>query len=913
MADPFLERLTRALAPNFEVERVLGAGGMGIVVLAREVALGRRVAIKTIRPERCTAVALERFLREAQTLAGLAHPNIVPIHRHEMRDGLPCIVMAYLDGESLKDRLRRGPLPPAEVVRLGKDLLSALEVAHARGIVHRDIKPANVFLQPDRAVLADFGIAMTPDTGDDTLTATGEAPGTPAYMSPEQAAGRAGPATDIFALGLVLYEAATGRSWRIEGRAAAEWRGVPRPLVSVLRRALAPAPADRWPSAQAFRRALRRPRARTWVPWTVAAVGGALAALLIWCPWCPSPALPIPDVAIVPFAEGRGQTPGLGADLTEVVKAVLRPMGQRLTLVDVRPPAGDAAPAGAPRARAVVDGEVAREDSTTVLHLRIRDETGRVIGQRRVAGGEDRWAFGERIALAIVEIVRPGTVPQTGCRPSAVAALNAWLDGEDAFRRDDWRTAEVQFQHAVAADPDFCTAQFRLWLVQRWRRGRITVDLRHLLDAHGDRLPLLDRTLLAAELAPSREARRATYETALGEDPFSALAPLQYGAELMHRGPLDGIPLDSGVVLLTEATRRDPWLAPAHDQLVWALVRLGRETAARSALDALRRYAARPDTRQIDPAALALAVTARFAPESLETRLGAGGAGTPEAIRPLIRMGLSFDVAPAQGALGGMLVAQTGAPPQVRAHGFVARGLALLALGAPRAGMADLDSAASFDAELALQAAQWRVLAGVLGVPGVAQSDVDAARSRLQGLASDPRLGVRARWALTVATAGDAGSPTAAVREAGPALATISVAVAEGRADPAAALRRSASLRGVAEEQNRLGDAFARSVLHLARARWLDRTGETVAAEHERRWHENSDFEGWLEGAIQAAEVDWVVGSYVRWREGVRRVRAGDVTACGDARRILELWAEAEPAVLALADSGRALVAERCR
>src|SRR3989304_5935384 len=140
-----LERLRVALAPDYELERELGGGGMGVVFLARDPALDRRVPIKVIRPELATARATERFLREAKLLAQLKHPNIMPVHRAGEAGGFAYYVMDYCEGETLQARLERGPLRSPEAVRLGCQLLEGLEAVHRAGLVHRDIKPANGF------------------------------------------------------------------------------------------------------------------------------------------------------------------------------------------------------------------------------------------------------------------------------------------------------------------------------------------------------------------------------------------------------------------------------------------------------------------------------------------------------------------------------------------------------------------------------------------------------------------------------------------------------------------------------------------------------------------------------------------------------------------------------------------------
>ncbi|WP_030765016.1 serine/threonine-protein kinase [Streptomyces sp. NRRL F-2664] len=208
---------------RFELVAPLGSGGMGTVWRARDIALHREVALKEVRPpDPATAAAQpgladqmrERAVREARALARLAHPHVVTIHHivepADGTDGHPWIVMEMVRGGSLHDRLESGPMPPAEAVRLGLDVLSALRAAHAEGILHRDVKPANVLLRPDgSAVLTDFGIAALHDsTG---LTATGVLIGSPEYIAPERVRGEEGlAASDLWSLGMLLYVAAEG-------------------------------------------------------------------------------------------------------------------------------------------------------------------------------------------------------------------------------------------------------------------------------------------------------------------------------------------------------------------------------------------------------------------------------------------------------------------------------------------------------------------------------------------------------------------------------------------------------------------------------------------------------------------------------------------------------------------------------
>ena len=208
--------LQSALAGRYSLERELGRGGMGIVFLARDVALDRPVAIKLLPPALATTPDHRaRFLREARTAAALSHPNIVPIHLVEERDGLVYFVMAFVDGESLGDRVRRaGPIKPAEVARIVQEVGWALGYAHARGVIHRDVKPDNILLDrgSGRAMVTDFGIARVVTT-QTSSSAQGEVLGTLQYMSPEQASadaiidGRA----DLYSLGVTAFFALTGR------------------------------------------------------------------------------------------------------------------------------------------------------------------------------------------------------------------------------------------------------------------------------------------------------------------------------------------------------------------------------------------------------------------------------------------------------------------------------------------------------------------------------------------------------------------------------------------------------------------------------------------------------------------------------------------------------------------------------
>jgi eukaryotic-like serine/threonine-protein kinase len=250
------------VAGRYSLERELGRGGMGVVYLAREVRLDRPVAIKLLPPSKASDPRLrERFLREARTAAKLSHPNIIPIHAVEEIGGFVFFAMAYIEGETLTDRVRqRGPLTPSEASRVLRDVAWALAYAHGQGVIHRDVKPDNILLENGgRVLVADFGIASVV-AGAGALS-SGEVVGTPEFMSPEQALGEAVDGrSDLYSLGIVGYFACSG-SLPFESDTATEVLAkqvtepapplgsvaplVPRRLTQMIDRCLAKDPADR--------------------------------------------------------------------------------------------------------------------------------------------------------------------------------------------------------------------------------------------------------------------------------------------------------------------------------------------------------------------------------------------------------------------------------------------------------------------------------------------------------------------------------------------------------------------------------------------------------------------------------------------------------------------------------------------
>src|SRR5438093_12831033 len=184
-------RLTAALAGRYAIERELGAGGMAVVYLARDVKHDREVGLKVLRPELMAVLGAERFLNEIKVTANLQHPHILPLHDSGEADVLVFYVMPYIEGESLRDKLtREKQLDIAEAIEITKAIASALDYAHRHGVIHRDIKPENVLMHDGQPVVADFGISLAVSAaGGSRITETGLSLGTPHYMSPEQAMG----------------------------------------------------------------------------------------------------------------------------------------------------------------------------------------------------------------------------------------------------------------------------------------------------------------------------------------------------------------------------------------------------------------------------------------------------------------------------------------------------------------------------------------------------------------------------------------------------------------------------------------------------------------------------------------------------------------------------------------------------
>jgi TolB-like protein/tetratricopeptide (TPR) repeat protein len=465
-----LRRLREGIADRYVVERVLGEGGMGTVFLARDRKHAQRaVAFKVLRPEVAGLFGAERFAREIAIAASLSHPHIVPVFDSGEAAGLLYYVMPVVEGETLRERLRRGPRPtPEEIVRVGRGVAAALGCAHQHQIVHRDIKPENIFLSGDEAVVADFGIARALSAMAGEPTSAGLLLGTPGYLSPEQAAGSrdVDGRADLYALGAVLFEMAVGeppRCWlssdevrrgrftEMMPEARARLDTLPPGLEATLVRALAAAPADRFASAAEFVDALARgegpvPRPDRW------------------------------SVAVLPFAnlaggpEGELLGDGLAEEITNALARVrsLR-VSSRTSAFSLRDRSLDMRAIGQELGvGAVLEGSVRRAGDTLRVTVQLIDvATGyHLWSERYDRSMQDVFAIQDEIAHSVVQTLR---VILTESERHALArvpthdpaAYAFYLQGRQYFHQARKRSLEFareRFTRAIGLDPGFALA-----------------------------------------------------------------------------------------------------------------------------------------------------------------------------------------------------------------------------------------------------------------------------------------------------------------------------------------------------------------------------------------------------------------------------------------------------------------------
>jgi serine/threonine protein kinase/tetratricopeptide (TPR) repeat protein len=527
-----LSRLSAAFASQYAIERELGRGGMATVYLAQDLKHHRRIALKVLRPELTMALGPDRFLREIEIAAQLAHPHILPVFDSGEAGGFLYYVMPHVVGESLRSRLvREGQLPVEDAVEIACEVANALAYAHTQGIVHRDIKPENILLAEGHAVVADFGIARAftaATTADERSTGTGLILGTPLYMSPEQSAGhlRLDGRADIYSLGCVLYEMLAGEppfmgptpqsvttqhAQNSPPPLRLKRPGVPSLVEQVVVKSLHKLPADRFASASEFEAALphhqtppesqfptvptpvpRRSRHVSRAAWALIGaltLAGALTATAFHRRSAPT--LDESLYVVLPFRHRATSAPLLltGDQCESLLHEALGrwsgvQMVDPLWVSDARSRRGNAASlkdgvaiARERRAGRVVTGEVWQFRDTIYVRGLLYDAAGgqRLLREQLVRISTDlrdaQPRFRELADSLLIGGGLAGGTPPRGEGRLSLPAWRAFQEGYAALQRWDLDSAKARLQQALAIDPTYGMAQ--LWMAQvlAWAGG----------------------------------------------------------------------------------------------------------------------------------------------------------------------------------------------------------------------------------------------------------------------------------------------------------------------------------------------------------------------------------------------------------------------------------------------------------
>ncbi len=439
-----MHQLSAALADRYRIERELGQGGMATVYLAQDLKHDRHVALKVLRPELAAVIGADRFLAEIKTTANLQHPHILPLFDSGVVDGTVFYVMPFVEGETLRDLIaREKQLAVPEAVRIATEVASALDYAHRKGVIHRDIKPENILLHDGRALVADFGIALTATSADSRMTETGMSLGTPHYMSPEQAMGERNldARTDVYALGCVLYEMLTGeppftgptaqaivaKVITAEPVPASTYRKtVPSHVEQAVTMALAKLPADRFSSCGAFGAALASG------PQTVAQTSGAGGRTT---PSSSRPARRLASVAAL-LAVAAIVVAGITfARRSEAVDAAPPPSEQSLAVLPFTSVGGDTA-------NTYFAAGIADELTSALSRIPGLRLAGRAAAARVKQQGD---AVGDIGTALNVSAVLDGSVRRAGERIRVVAELTSAADGRVLWSETYERALEDVF------------------------------------------------------------------------------------------------------------------------------------------------------------------------------------------------------------------------------------------------------------------------------------------------------------------------------------------------------------------------------------------------------------------------------------------------------------------------------------
>jgi len=582
----------------YRIEAKLGEGGMGEVFRAVDTRLGRAVAVK-VSHERFS----DRFEREARAIAALNHPHICTLHDI----GPDYLVMEFLEGETLAQRLKRGKLSMEETLRYGRQIASALAAAHGKGIIHRDLKPGNLMLVQSGVKVLDFGLAKTEQ--DETLTASRAVMGTPAYMAPEQREGKEADArTDIYSLGCVLYEMATG------ARSGSAQRISSRNLEKIVNRCLEADPGRRWQSAAELEHALSAP-ARPSSQWRAIATA-ALAVLILaaggYFYFQRAPKLTDKDTLVLadftnttgdPVFDGTlrqglaiqlEQSPFLKIMDDEQVQQDLRlmslPAGARITnqiAHDICVRDG---------AAATIDGAIANLGNYVITLQATTCQTGATLARQQVQSADRAHVLNALGAAATAMRRKLGeslSSIQTLNRPleqattSSLEALQSYSGGSAEMDQGHFLAAVPLFERAIALDPNFAMAYHYLGNAF-YNAG----DLGRASEYSGKAFALIDRVTefereeIAAAYYSSRfEWDKATdaYRLSIRNFPREWSFPNDLSEMLMNMGQFE-----EGLTEGQEALRLQPHVEPPYRRLLDANLCLDRLSEAKEVAEKVR-------------------------------------------------------------------------------------------------------------------------------------------------------------------------------------------------------------------------------------------------------------------------------------------------------------------------------------
>ena len=527
---PGIDRVLPSRLGHYLLERKLGQGGMGVVYAARDEKLHRSVAVKTMSVVAQDEAARQRFWREARVAASVNHPNICQIHEIGEEQGELFIAMELLEGTSLSERLRQGPLSVAETVPIGLQMLAALSALHQRGIVHRDLKPSNVFLTTHGVKLLDFGLARPSILGDhDTapaLTQAGAVIGTPHYMSPEQALGEPVDArTDLFAAGAILFEMLAGRpaftgptiiailhATVYEEPPALSGSPAVAAVDRAIRRALAKKPLDRPTSADAMADELRDVRT---ADADAVAPAHALTRLVV----LPFRNLrPDPDTEFLAFS----LPDAIASSLSHVASLIVRSSAVAARYSGDTPDLKTlAAEIGVDR---VVMGTLLRSgDELRVVTQLVEAPAGTMIASQTVQMPlGDLFKLQDDLAHQVAEALAlplGGRIGSAGDRPANPRAYELYLRGNQLARiYDTVPEARDLYERAVALDPQFAPAWAQLGrcyrVIAKYIERAPTGD-RRAEDAYRRALELNPRLTIAHKYYAALEADSGRAEQAI--------------------------------------------------------------------------------------------------------------------------------------------------------------------------------------------------------------------------------------------------------------------------------------------------------------------------------------------------------------------------------------------------------------